>query len=65
MKKSEIKPKDTYSIDRVGRSYVCFCLEQALVNVKQTRALLRDDVADENYELARVERLLTEALNVA
>lgn len=61
----KIKEINCDSLNSVGRSYYCFCIEQALANLKQARALLKGDVIDTNHELARIEVLLSAALEAS
>ena len=63
--KSSISVIETADLNKVGRSYYCFCLEQAIINVKQARALVRGDVTEDNHELPRIIDLLEEALRVS
>lgn len=53
------------SLDSVGRSYYCFTLETALTAIRQARALVKGDITDANHELAKIERLITEALEAS
>lgn len=53
------------SLEVIGRSYYLFCLEQALANVLQARALMRGDVIDLNHELPEIQRLLEEAIEAS
>lgn len=49
----------------LGRSYYCFCLEQALSNLRQARMLVVGDVTDENHELQDIELKLMDALKAS
>lgn len=53
------------SLHSVGRSYYCFCLEQALANISQARVLVAGDVTDSNHELSRIQALIAAALEVS
>lgn len=53
---------DVTSLNSVGRSYYCFCIEQALSAINQARALVNGDVIDSNHELPHIQRLLIDAL---
>lgn len=61
----KVSPINTNDLNSTGRSYYIFCLEQALVNVKQARALVSGDVVETAHELPKIERLLTEAVEVS
>ena len=63
--KSAIQVSETFELDKLGRSYYCFCLEQALTSIKQARALVSGDATEENHELPRIEHLIQEALDVS
>lgn len=63
--KSQISPEQTTELNSLGRSYYCFCLEQAIISVAQARALVRGDVIEQNHELVKIEQLLLEALNAS
>ena len=58
-------PIETDSLDSVGRSYYIFCIEQALMNVRQARAIVADDQVDADHELPDIQRLLEEALEAS
>lgn len=53
------------SLHSVGRSYYCFCMETALTSIRQARALVKGDVIEGNHELAKIERLIAEALDAS
>ena len=63
--KSKISVSDTLDNAKLGRSYYCFCLEQALSSIKQARALVSGDVTEENHELPRIQNLIAEALEAS
>lgn len=56
---------DRGNLDEVGRSYYCFCLEQALANVAQARHLSRRPVSFADHRLSAIENLLREVLGAA
>lgn len=63
-------PKSTINgqlatFDQMGRSYYIFCLEQALTNIKQARALVSGDIIERNHELPKIERILAEAIDAS
>lgn len=64
MAKSKIMGVDA-TLDQMGRSYYCFCLEQALVNIQQARALVQGDKVETNHELPAIEHMITEALEAS
>lgn len=63
--KSNYDHETDETIPGMGRSYYCFCLEQALVAVAQARALVKGDQVDTDHELPKIERLLVQALEAA
>lgn len=65
MTKSFITPADTFEVNPLGRSYYCFCLEQALTNIRQARVLVSGDITETNHELPRIEGLIVDALEVS
>jgi hypothetical protein len=58
-------PVNPDSPESVGRSYYCFCLEQALMAICHARALVEGDAVDTNHELPLIQRLLQEALEAS
>jgi hypothetical protein len=56
---------DRTSLDSVGRSYYCFCLENALTAIQQARALMKGDKVETNHELPKIEQLISEALEAS
>jgi hypothetical protein len=65
MAKSAITVTQTTELNAIGRSYYCFCLEQALANIKQARALVSGDKTEMSHELPKIERLIADALQVS
>lgn len=63
-KKSKINGL-TATFDQMGRSYYIFCLEQALSNIQQARAIVSGDVVEKNHMLPQIEKLLTEAIDAS
>lgn len=64
------KPKSQISgleadMNQMGRSYYCFCLENALSNICRARALVKGDRVDMDHELPRIETLLRQALDAS
>lgn len=51
--------------DSAGRSHYCFLLETALACINQARELVKGDVIDTNYELVKIQTLITEALEAS
>lgn len=62
MRKSDLTSGDEFTRNQLGRSYYCFCLEQALTAIKQARVLVSGDKVETNHELPHIEQLLREAL---
>lgn len=62
MAKSKITVAQTADLNAVGRSYYIFCLEQALANIKQARALVKGDVTDSNHELSTIQASIEDAI---
>jgi len=63
--KSAIAVEDTLQVNALGRSYYCFCLEQALAAIKQARQLVAGDRVEHDHELPLIEKKITEALEAA
>lgn len=63
--KSAISVEDTLKLNPLGRSYYCFCLEQALTSIKQARALVRGDVIERDHGLIGIETLIEDALEAS
>lgn len=63
MRKSIIENPD--NANHVGRSYYCFCIEQALANILQARALVKGDIIDTNHELPQIQLALEQALEAS
>lgn len=53
------------TVNGLGRSYYCFCLEQAIINVMQAQALVRGDKIEFDHELPLILRKLAEALEAS
>ncbi len=62
---TKTRPVDVTSLNSVGRSYYCFCLEQALIAVAQAHELVRGDVIERNHEIVKIRKLLSDALEAS
>jgi hypothetical protein len=58
-------PSEAWDAHDVARSYYCFCLESAIANVRQARALSEGGTTEENHDLSKIEQLLVEALEAS
>lgn len=56
---------DVESLQSVGRSYYCFCLETALTAIIQARALVEGDAVDLNHALPTIQQMIAEALEAS
>lgn len=64
-KKSEYNNQNDTDYEYIGRSYYIFCLEQALTNIEQARALVKGDMVDTDHELPKIEDLLKQAIEAS
>lgn len=65
MPSTKALPVDYCSLNSVGRSYYCFCLEQALTAIVQARALVAGDKTEINHELPSIQKLIQAALDAS